>query len=100
MAVDDVISILGVGYEVHIHSNRNLKGFGVDCDRNGKLGLYRGVPVAIRSSGETSFDFSQIETITLGPGEEVDEVAGGASCMGVYRMGEVGDRASEGHMLK
>ena len=34
--------------------------------------------------------------ITLGAGEEVDEVAGGARGMDVDRRGEVGDRASEG----
>ena len=33
---------------------------------------------------------------SLGAGEEVDEGAGGASSMGADRIGEVGDRASEG----
>ena len=45
---------------------------------------------------QTVFSFSHIEGITLGSVEEVDEVAGGASCMGVDRVGEVGDRTSEG----
>ena len=34
--------------------------------------------------------------MTLAAGEEVDKVAGGASGMGADRIGEVGDRASEG----
>jgi hypothetical protein len=37
-----------------------------------------------------------VEGITLGTGEEVDEVAGGANGMGLDRKGEVGDRISEG----
>ena len=37
-----------------------------------------------------------MEGITLGAGEEVDEVAGGAGGVGVDKIGEVGDRASEG----
>ena len=36
-----------------------------------------------------------ISTVT-DAGEEVDEVAGGASGMGANRIGEIGDRASEG----
>ena len=32
----------------------------------------------------------------MGATEEADRVAGGASSMGVDRIGEVGDRASEG----
>ena len=39
---------------------------------------------------------TNIEGITLGASEEVDEVSGGASGMGVDGIGEVGDRASEG----
>ena len=42
------------------------------------------------------FDFRFIDGITLGASEEVVEVAGGASGMGVYRIGEVSDRASGG----
>ena len=49
----------------------------------------------IHSSGQTVVSFSHIEGITLGPGEEFDKVAGGASGMGVDRIGEVGDRTSE-----
>ena len=55
--------------------------------------------MAIHSSGQTIFSFTHIEEITLGTGEEVDEVeeiAGGASGMRVDGIGEVGDRASEG----
>ena len=33
----------------------------------------------IHSSGQTIFSLTHIEAITLGAGEEVDEVAGGAS---------------------
>jgi len=39
--------------------------------------------MAIHSSGLTVFSLTHIEGITLGAGEEVDEVAGGASGMGV-----------------
>jgi hypothetical protein len=53
--------------------------------------------LAINSSGQTIFSLTHIEGITLIAGEEVDEVAGGASGMGVDRIGEVGDRASEGN---
>ena len=42
------------------------------------------------------FSLTHVEGITLGAGEEVDEVAGGAGGMGVDGIGEVGDRASEG----
>ena len=42
------------------------------------------------------FLVSPIEGITLGAGEEVDDVAGGAGGMDVDGIGEVGDRASEG----
>ena len=42
--------------------------------------------VAIHYSGQT----------TCNAGQEIDEVAGGTSGMGVDREGEVGDRASEG----
>ena len=52
--------------------------------------------MAIHSSGQTIFNLTHIEGITLGAGEEVGEVAGGASGMGVDRIAEVGDRASEG----
>ena len=39
---------------------------------------------------------SYIEGITLSAGEEVDEVAGGADA---DRIGEIGDRASEGQAV-
>ena len=52
--------------------------------------------MAIHSSGQTIFSLTHIEGITLGAGEEVDEVAGGASGMGVDGRGEIGDRGSEG----
>ena len=46
--------------------------------------------MAIHSSGHTVFSLSDIEGITLGAGEEVDEVDGEARS-----MGEVGDKASD-----
>ena len=52
--------------------------------------------MAINSSGQTIFNITHLEGITLGASEEVDKVAGGASGMGVDGIGEVGDRASEG----
>ena len=45
---------------------------------------------------KTIFSLHHIEGITLDAGEQVDEVAGGASSMGVDRIDEVGDWASEG----
>ena len=45
----------------------------------GKLsGTFGRRPVALHSSGQTIFSLAHIEGITLGAGEEVDEVAGGA----------------------
>ena len=52
--------------------------------------------MAIDSSAQTTFGFPHIKGIILNAGEEVDEVAGGASGMGGDWKGEVGDRASEG----
>ena len=52
--------------------------------------------MAIHSSGQTAFSLTHIEGIALGADEEVDEVARGANGMGVDRIGEVGDWASEG----
>ena len=42
------------------------------------------------------FSLYHKEGITLGAVEEIDEVAGGASGMGVDRIGKVDDKASEG----
>ena len=53
--------------------------------------------MAIQSSGQTVLNSSHIEGITLCAGEEVDEVAEGASGVGVDRIGEDGDIASEGN---
>ena len=50
--------------------------------------------MAIHSSGQTVSSLSHIEGITLGAGEEVDEVAGGASGIGVDR---IGDRAKNSY---
>ena len=55
--------------------------------------------MAIHSSGQTISSLANIEGITLGAGEEVDEVAGGTSGMGVDRIGEVGDRTSKDRLL-
>ena len=52
--------------------------------------------MAIHFSGQAIFSLVHIEGITLGAGEEVDEVTGGVSGMGVEGIGDVGDRASEG----
>jgi hypothetical protein len=54
----------GVGYEVHIHFNKGGHLF----------------------SGQTIFSFTHIKGIILGTGEEVDEIAGGATGMGVDRI--------------
>ena len=62
----------------------------MDCDWKGYvIGTVGRGPVAIYSS-------AHLKGITLGAGEEVYEVAGGASGLGVDRIGEVGDRANEG----
>ena len=44
--------------------------------------------------------FHHVEGFTLGAGEGVDEVAEGASGMCVVRIGEIGDRASEGQAAR
>ena len=49
----------------------------------GVVGTVGRGPVAIHSSGQTTFSLAHIEGITLGAGEEVDKVAGGASGMSV-----------------
>ena len=56
----------------------------------------KGRMVAIHSNRKAILSLAHIEGITLGAGEEVDEVAGGAGGMGVDGIVEVGDRASEG----
>ena len=43
--------------------------------------------VAIYSSGQAIFNFTHIEGIILGAGEEVDKVDGGAIGMGVDEIG-------------
>ena len=92
--------VLGTGYGVHVHTNRIQKGDGeIWCWLRLEGEVIRTVgrgPVAIHSSsGQTIFSLDHVEGITLDTGEQVDEVAGGASGMGVDRIGEVGDRASE-----
>ena len=56
--------------------------------------------MVIHYSGQTIFSFSHIERITLDADEEVDEVAGEVSGMGMNRIGEVGDRAGEGYAAR
>ena len=48
----------------------------------------KGGTLAIHSNGQTIFSFTHIEGITLDAGEEVDEVAGGASSLGVDRVAD------------
>ena len=49
-----------------------------------------------KTGEQTISSLAHIEEITLGAGEEVDEVARRAGGMGVHGIGEVGDWASEG----
>ena len=51
--------------------------------------------MTIHFSEQTILSFTHVESITLGAGEEVDEVAGGSNSIDVVREGYVGDRASE-----
>ena len=89
MAVGDLISIK---MQVMVYKynptgiKRELVSFGMDCNPKGYVvGIVGGGTVAIHSSGQIIFDFACIEGITLGADEEVDEVAGGASGMGLDR---------------
>ena len=50
--------------------------------------------MTIHFSSQIVYCFSHIEGISQNAGEKVDEIAGGAICMGVDRIGEVGDRTS------
>ena len=61
---------------------------GVDCHWKGQVVRIVGIrPVAIHSSGQTISSLFHIEGITLGAGEEVDEVARGAGGMGEWDKG-------------
>ena len=51
--------------------------------------------MSIHSSGQTVFRLPHIGGITLGAGEEEDEVAERVCGMGADRIGGIGDRASE-----
>ena len=65
----------------------------MDCHWKGQvIGTVGRRPVAIHSSGQTIFSFIYIKGFKLCAGEEVDEVAGGAS-----EIGEVGDSAGAIH---
>jgi hypothetical protein len=100
MVAGDKFSIRGQVMEymyIPTGIKRELVRSGVDCYwKRQVIGTVGRRPVAIHSSGQTIFSLAHIEGITLGAGEEVDEVAGGASGMSVDGIGEVGDRASEG----
>ena len=48
-------------------------------------------PVVIHSSGQTIFSLAHREEITLGAGEAVDDVAGGAGGMGLDGICKVGE---------
>ena len=72
----------------------------MDCDQKGYfVGIVGGGPVAIHSSGQTVFSCSHITGITLGAGEEVDEVAGRASGMGVDGIGRLVTRLMKDRLL-
>ena len=63
---------------------------GMDCHRKGQVvGTVGRRPVTLHSSGQTISSLAHIEGIILSAGEEVDEVAVGASGMDVDRVGEV-----------
>ena len=67
-----MISIGEVGYEVHVHSNRNYKEFvrlDVECEEQ-IVKIVGGGPVTIHSSGQTTFSFTHIGGITLGACKE------------------------------
>ena len=51
--------------------------------------------MAIHSSGQTIFGFTDIESIILGAGEVLEEFTGGITGMCVDRISEIGDRTSE-----
>ena len=53
----------------------------------------------IHSNGHTVFSLLHIEGITLGASKEVDEVAAVATAISVDKIGEIGDRASEGQAV-
>ena len=69
---------------------------GVDCKKKGQVvRIIRGEKVTIHFNWQIIFGFAH-KGITLGAGEEVDEVAGWASGIGVDRIDEIGDRVGEG----
>ena len=75
----------------YTHNKQELLGFGT----RRLVRIVGGELVAIQSRGQTILISTRIEGITLGAGEEIDEVAGGANDMGMDRI-EVGDWAREG----
>ena len=100
MAASDLVSVKGQVME-YPYIPTGIKGemvrSGVDCHWKGQIvGTVGRRPVAIHSSEQTISSLVHIEGITLGTGEEVDEVAEGAGDMGVDGIVKVGDRANEG----
>ena len=99
MAADDVISIRGQVLEhtyIPTGIEREFVKFGISATGKVKLlGLLEKdwCPFILVDRLPSLF---HIEGITLGAGEEVDEVAGGAGGMDADGIGEIGDRASEG----
>ena len=78
MAAGDTVSIRGQGMEytyIPTGIKRETVRSGVDCHWKGQVvrTVGRG-PVDIHSSGQAIFSLTHIEGITLGAGEEVDEV--------------------------
>ena len=75
MAASDLVSVRGQVME-YTYIPTGIKGemvrSGVDCHWKGQvLGTVGRRPVTIHSSGETIFNFTHIESITLGSSEEV-----------------------------
>ena len=80
MAVGDMVNIRGQVMEytyIPTGIKKEMVRSGVDCHWKGQIveTVGRG-PVAIHSSGQAISSLAHIERITLGAGEEVDEIAG------------------------
>ena len=55
--------------------------------------------MSIHSSGQTISGLPHLEGITLGTGEEVYEIAGRASTLGLGGIGQIGDRLVKVRLL-
>ena len=94
MAASDLVGVRGQFMEykyIPTGIEREMVRSCVDFHWEGQVFGTVGRPVPIHSSGQTISSLAHIERITLGAGEEVDEVAGGAGGMDVNGIGEVGD---------